>query len=182
MGMITTVDIIYVTLNEHLTKSLIFHSQLADYFRFLCLEKYACMQEEAFSKELKNLNIIKRNYISLEKKIVNLPENFSADRLIPEEWYRLRTDDITDKIKRQSVKTAMELWYNWEKDAMHLYSDLIGQLTSLGECTTYNILIGLYTGTMEEFDVVRHYMHKLINTDYNLEKIIDENEHLLSNF
>lgn len=179
--MITSLDIIYITLNEHLTKSLIFHAQLAEYFRFLCLEKYACMQEEAFSKELTNLGIVKRNYISIEQKIVRLPDGFSTDVLIPEEWYRLRTDDLTDKTKRECIKTAMELWYSHSKESMQLYSDLIGQLTSLGEYTTYSILIDLYVKSMEDFDIVRHYMHKLIDTEYNLEKIIDENEHLLSN-
>lgn len=154
-------------------EGMMFHSQMAEYFWFLGLPKYAEEQEEHFTSESKGLASIKQFYI---RRYGMLPEtgNVTDPKAIPTSWYGYSRDKVGQNIKANAVKNGFDAWIRWERDAHTNYSVLAKYLEDAGEGSAAALLRDLARGAEdEELTANEHYM-ALNDTEFDMVYIHNE--------
>lgn len=115
-----------------MTKGLMIHSQLSDYFGFLGLPGYKkahCYHYFAENQSYKELsNYYLRHY---NKLIVELP--LETPQIIPEDWYQFTRQQVTGEVRETAVSTGLSKWISWEKETKKLYEKCHAQLLENGD-------------------------------------------------
>lgn len=101
------------------TEGVVYHENMTDYYRFLCLDCLKKIHCEQSMEELENLQKTKDCYAEIYLSIPKYEmDNVS---LIPEEWYNKTSLDATKGAIRSLCKESLYHWLEWEKATLEIY-------------------------------------------------------------
>ena len=123
---------IYADISAHQIKGLMVHSQMADYYRFIGLDKYADCHEKHYNKEICNWRKTSEYYITHYNKLVE-EKSIENPNVIPSEWYTVSRQDVDVNTKRRAVERGLTMWVDWESETKKLYEEAFSELLALGE-------------------------------------------------
>ena len=123
---------IFADISAHQIKGLMVHSQLADYYRFLGLTKYADCHEHRYSDEICNWRKIAQYYVEHFNRLITEKQISNPD-VIPSDWYGVSRQEVDSSTKRRAVEKGIKIWVDWETDTKKLYEEAFGELLALGE-------------------------------------------------
>lgn len=123
---------IYADISAHQIKGLMVHSQLADYYRFIGLDKYADCHEKHYDKENCNWRKLSKYYIRHFNKLIEEKSIDNPD-VIPKEWFNVTRQDVDTNTKRRAVESGLKIWVDWETETKKLYEQAFSELMSLNE-------------------------------------------------
>ena len=168
-----TVDEIYTNLSKHMIQGIMTHEQLANYYDFLGLKGYKRCHEYHYLKETISYRKLCRYYINHHNKLINETE-FEAPTIIPASWYRYTRQDVDANTKRNAIKTALDMWAEWEKSTKKLYEQSYKQLMELDEVASAMFVKGLICDVDCELKKVERYQLNKSATNYDMVIIIEE--------
>lgn len=168
-----SIDEIFSDISSHQIKGLMFHSQLADYYRFLGLDKYADCHEEHYSKEICSWRKISRYYIEHCNMLVN-EKPIDNPNIIPKDWYGVSRQEVDTSTKRRAVERGMNEWVNWEKETKELYEKAFAELLSLGEGAAAMRIKKCMCDVDNELAEAERYMLNKKAMDYDVGYLIGE--------
>lgn len=169
------VDEIFATLQSHFIKGLMFHSQLASYFNFLCLEGFARQQQYHYLEENKNYLALNDYFITHYNKLIK-DEGVDDPEIIPNSWFsinrkQINVHDITDFIAK-----AYSKWTNWERDTKELLEISYKELIDSGEMGA-SLFIAQWVKEIDEELVEAEKDQLLLSSiGYDMVEIVDMQE------
>lgn len=163
-------ETVYNTLNEHMTKAVAFHEQLADYFCFLGLHGYKRMLEYQYMQECADKRKLHRRYIDTHKKILPVKQ-VQIPIFIPADWSRYTTEDIDDTVVSKFVRAALDEWKSWEEKTKELYEEQCEILRDAGLASDYDFVEKMLEEVEKEIKKVMRIIEKLKGTGYDVTMI-----------
>lgn len=127
-----SVEEIFSDITAHQIKGLMVHSQLADYYRFLGLNKYADCHEHHYKDESCMWRKISDYYIEHFNKLI-VEKEIDNPNIIPKDWFSVTRQDVDSNTKRRAVESGLQEWVKWETATKKLYENAFSELLSLGE-------------------------------------------------
>ena len=118
-----TCEDMYATMSNRMTAALMMHGDMADYFSFLGMHGFKRVHEYQYLSESMGRNRLHHKYIDIHNKII--PDNFDiAEKVevIPKDWIKYTRADIDDSVTPKFVRHAMEIYRDWEKETVEMYS------------------------------------------------------------
>lgn len=167
---------IYSKIASHMIKGIMFHTEMADYYDFLCLHGYmACHEYHLYDemcayRDLCHYVINHHNMLIPDEKIEN-PE------AIPTSWYKHVRQDADMQTKKDAVKSGLTAWVNWEKDTKKLYEQMYEELMNIGEVASAHEVKTLVADVDNELEHAEQYWLEKEAMDYDMPTIIAEQKH-----
>lgn len=164
---------IFADISAHQIKGLMIHSQLADYYRFLGLDKYADCHEHRYNDEICGWRMISRyyvehyNYLIAEKQIDN-------PNIIPADWYGVARQDVDASTKRRAVEYGLRHWVEWETETKKLYEEAFAELLALGEGAAAMRIKKCMCAVDYELVEAQKYMLNKKAVDYDIAYLVGE--------
>lgn len=126
-----TTDEIFSKIAAHQVEGMMFHDQMANYYRFLGLNGFAKEQEKHFYVEAKAYQKLCRYYVRHYNRL--LPEAEVKDpQAIPSSWYNYKRQDVDASAKRNAVGDGYSQWVKWETTTKGLYEQSVRDLYEAG--------------------------------------------------
>lgn len=127
-----SIEEVFSDMSAHQIKGLMVHSQLADYYRFLGLDKYADEHERHYKTESCNWRNVSAYYIEHCNRLI--PEQpIDNPEVIPSDWYRVSRQEVDTATKRRAVEKGLTRWVDWETETKKLYEKAFSDLLAIGE-------------------------------------------------
>lgn len=164
---------IFADISAHQIKGLMVHSQLADYYRFLGLEKYADCHEKHYEKEICSWRKIAGYYVEHFNRLVE-EKPIDNPKVIPDEWYSVTRQDVDTSTKRRAVERGLERWVEWEVSTKRLYESAFSELLSLGEGAAAMRIKKCLCAVDHELAEAQGYLLNKKAVDYDIGYIIGE--------
>ena len=127
-----TAEETFTALSGHMIKGLMIHDQMADYYDFLSLRGYKRCHEYHYQKEMSGYRRLHRYFINHYGKLIE-EKRIEDPEAIPSSWYRYTRKEVDVSTKRTAVKTGIEKWVAWEKEAKALYQQAYQDLMEAKE-------------------------------------------------
>ena len=149
------------------------HEQLANYYDFLGLEGYKRCHEYHMLKEMCGQRSLNRYYINHYNKLI--PEQqIDSPEIIPAGWYQHKRSDVDTATKKNSVKSGLTKWVEWERSTKLLYQKLYSELMNLDEVAgALKVKEFIYDVDCELKKAERYWLNKEA-TGYDINGIISE--------
>lgn len=150
-----TCEGLYVEMSNRITSAVMMHADMADYFSFLGMHGFKRVHEYQYLTESIGRNRLHREYIDIHNKII--PDNYdirSRASVIPKDWVKYTRSDIDDSVTPKFVRHAMEIYRDWEKETVEMYS-----------CIYCMMLENMW---VSDADIVKEYIN---DAQYELKKI-----------
>lgn len=168
-----TVEEIFSNLSVHMVRGLMTHSDFADYYYFLGLEKYGDEHHNRYVDESLNHRKLQKWYILHYNKL--LPqERVDYKTFIPDSWYKYKRFDVDSGTISKSVKNGLTMWVDWERETKKLYEQMYKELMSLDEITAALFVKDLICDVRDELCEAEEWLLKQKALDYSIENIIAE--------
>lgn len=110
-----------ISIIKRQTEGVVYHENMTDYYRFLCLdslkELHCCQSME----ELKTLQETKDCYAKIYLAIPHF--EMENTTLIPDEWYNKTSMDVTKGAIKSLSKESLYHWLDWEKETLGIYKE-----------------------------------------------------------
>jgi hypothetical protein len=116
-------DEMFHCLSEHMINGVMFHANMADYFRFMGLSGFAQLHEHRYECESHDLRELHRWAICNFDKLIQ-PMSKSEKSPIPDAMYGYARCDISRGVRQSAVKGAFEAWVKWETDTVNLLQSM----------------------------------------------------------
>lgn len=127
-----TVEEIFKELATHALKGMMVHEEMCNYYDFLGLKGYRKCHEYHFLSQTCSYRRLCKYYINHFNKLVERID-FNREEIIPKSWYAHVRQDVDPKVLRESVKTGLQTWVEWQTQTKKLYQDMYKQLINIGE-------------------------------------------------
>ena len=168
-----TVAEIFKDISAHMIKGLMVHSQLADYYRFLGLKKYAKCHEKHFEEESHNWRCLSRYYIEHFNALIET-ERIDDPEVIPGDWFNYKRADVDIMTKRRAVENGLHEWIEWEKDTKRLYEDMYSELMNNNMIAAALFISQFICDVDKELSEAQGYHLYKKAVDYDMEHIVSE--------
>lgn len=176
-----TIDEIFTELSGHMTKGVMLHAQMADYYGFLALKGYMKAHAHHMSKELKGLCKLHRYFLCHYNRLIEEPEIENPDA-IPATWYRYERQDVDASTKRNAVKNGIEKWVAWEVETKALLEMRYKELLDMGEVAAAEFIEDYIEAVDKELKKAQEKHICLTSLDYSLSYIIGEQDALCDRY
>lgn len=130
---------IFAIINARLLTALMFHDQMADYFRFLSLDGLSELHEKQCIEEAQERRKLRKCYMKRHNRLIE-DLNVSNPKAIPEDWIKYTRMDVSSQVRTQSIQTALKKYQDWEEGSLELY----------GKCST---LLGVMNCDADKRDI-----------------------------
>ena len=164
---------IFADISAHQIKGLMIHSQLADYYRFLGLEKYAECHEHRYNDEICGWRKISRYYVEHFNRLIEERKIDNPD-VIPTEWYGVTRQDVDASTKRRAVERGLAQWIEWETETKRLYESAFAELLSIGEGAAAMRIKKCLCAVDYELAEAQKYMLDKKAVDYDIAYLVGE--------
>ena len=171
-----TVDEIYLNLSKHMIQGIMSHEQWSEYYSFLNLRGYSACHFFHYLKETLSYHELCEYYINHHNKLINETE-FEAPTIIPANWYRYTRQDVDANTKRNAVKTALDMWAEWEKSTKKLYEESYKELLAIDEIASAMFVKELICDVDCELKKVQKYQLNKEAVNYDIVSIMEEQHH-----
>ena len=169
-----TVEEIFKELAEHMLQGVMFHSEMITYYNFLSLcgdkrcHEYHMIEESKAYRKLQNF------YICRYDKLLPESEKDLSVKVIPDNWYNYTRNDVSSNTIKNSVKTGLEKWVEWETETKKLYEAHYKNLMDLGEVKSAMFVGCLICDVDKELKHAKKYHTYKRYLDYNVSDIVHE--------
>ena len=170
-----TVEEIFSEISAHMIKGLMVHDQMAKYYCFLNLKGYSKCHKYHYLCENKDYMDLNHYYHRHHSKLIK-EKPVTDPKLIPNSWYSYTREDVDITTKRNSVKTGLEKWIQWEEDTLALYSKMYKELFALGEIADAEYVADLIEDVSDELAQAKSLYIKKKSTDFDIISIMDDQE------
>ena len=168
-----TVEEVFSTISARAIKGMMVHEQFANYYNFLGLEGYKECHEYHYIEETLSYRDICEYYISHYNKLI--PEvQIENPKVIPASWYNHVRQDVDTNTKRNSVKTGLTTWKDWEMNTKKLYEQMFKELMTLNEIAAACKIKELVMNVDKELEKVEGYLLNKEAVGYDIGHIISE--------
>lgn len=164
---------IFADVSAHQIKGLMIHSQLADYYRFLGLTKYADCHEEHYEEESRCWRRMANYYLEHFNRLIPEQE-IENPGIIPADWLRATRQDVDVATKRRAVERGLQKWVDWETETKKEYEKAFGELLALGEGAAAMRIKKCMCATDHELAEAQRWQLRKKDTDYDIGHIIGE--------
>ena len=149
------------------------HSQLADYYRFLGLPKYADCHECHYIEESNRWRKLSTYYVEHFSRLV-AEKPVENPNVIPADWYKASRLDVDIATKRRAVEKGMQKWVDWETETKKLYEDAFTELLTIGEGAAAMRIKKCMCAVDYELAEAERWLLNKKATDYGIDHIIGE--------
>lgn len=160
---------------SHQIKGLMVHSQLADYYAFLGLDKYSECHECHYKNESHSWRKLSEYYIKHYNKLVE-EKQIDNPNIIPTDWYKVARQDVDTNTKRRAVEKGLMEWISWETETKKLYEDAFSELLSLGDGAAAMRVKKCLCAVDNELSEAQGYLLNKKAVDYDIAYIVGEQE------
>lgn len=173
-----TIDEIFSKIAAHQVEGMMFHDQMANYYRFLGLHGFAKEQERHFREETKAYQKLCRYYVRHYNRL--LPESEVKDpQAIPTSWYNYKRQDVDASTKRNAVGEGFEQWVKWETTTKTLYEQSVRDLYDTGTIAGAIVVEKLVADVDKELRGAEEKKLALEAMNYDLVGIVEMQEERL---
>lgn len=169
---------VFSMINDRQIEAVMFHDQMADYFRFLGYEGYSCIHEYQYHTESLEHRNTKRYYLTMHNKILKEGE-IPNPKAIPIEWYSRQRHEASDSVKLKAVRDGMDTYKKWESDTLKCYESYAKALFEMGKMADYQYVMYLIEDVCCELKEIDKIILSLIGTDYDM-VYIEESQHKIA--
>lgn len=169
-----SVEQIFRELSAHVLEGVMFHVEMADYYTFLDLRKYAEEHEEHAKSEMTSYRCLCLYYMNHYNQFIE-ESQFANPGAIPQLWRTYKKQDIDSSAKKQAVKSGVEKWVAWETETKELYQRLYEELENYGDFTAARHVLDLASDVDYELAEAQHKQLALASVDYDLVYIMEQN-------
>lgn len=165
------VEEIFSKIVAHQIEGLMFHDQMANYYRFLGLKGFAKEHEHHFMEETKSYQKICRYFVRHYNKL--LPQNEADNpQAIPSSWYNYMRKDVDTSTRRNAVGDGFAQWIKWETDTKALYEESVHSLYEGGAIASAIVLEKLVADVDCELKTAEEEKMELDAMNYDMTGII----------
>ena len=147
-------------------KGLMYHRDLEDYMRFLGFENLARLQRHRYLEESDMFACLHRDYMRMTGKLLKF-DNPAFDGIIPKSWYNYTKMDVDNSTRRSALKSAFDLWYEWEKSVVSLHEKCAKDCAENGLYIQATYFSRLAEEVSEELEMVERMRLELSMKDYD---------------
>ena len=167
---------IYSKIASHMIKGIMFHTEMADYYDFLCLQGYrACHEYHLLDEMCTYRNLC--HYVINHHNMLIPDEKIENPEAIPASWYKHVRQDADMQTKKEAVKTGLTAWVNWEKETKELYEKMYTELMNIDEVASACKIKELVLDVDHELKKAEQYWLNKEAIDYDMPTIISEQKH-----
>ena len=168
-----SVEEIFTALSSHMTKGVMFHEQMADYYDFLNLHGYKrCHEYHYFSQSCAYRGVC-RYFINHHNRLIpEMPVDSSS--IIPQSWFNYARQDVDMETKRNAVKNGLQLWVNWERQTKQLYESMYKQAFNMNQIASACKIKELIKDVDQELKKAERYHLNKMAINYDMTQIIAE--------
>lgn len=126
---------IYAIINARQLTALMFHDQMADYFRFLSLDGFSDLHEKQCIEEAKERRKLRKCYMERHNKLVE-DWPVTNPKAIPDDWIRYTRMDVSSQVRTQSIQNAFKKYQEWEEGSLDLYgkcASVLGEMSYMAD-------------------------------------------------
>lgn len=156
---------------ERVINGMMLHSELADYYCFLCVPKFADMHEDRYCDESKMYRQICRFCLTTHNRLITAPQ-FTYESVIPPTWYKYDRFEIDTSTIRNGAKRGFETWVEWEKETKKVYEKMYSELLSMNEIDSAEEVKRLVCDVSEELKTAEKIHLRLKAMDYTISAIL----------
>lgn len=168
-------EAVFKEISGKMLEGLMFHDQMASYFRFIGLDGYSRLHEYRYKEESETYRRINDYFISHCDKLIEEPE-ISNPELIPSTWYQSRRQDVEASERRTAVKEAFDKWIAWETSVKALYERSCDSLRKSMAVAPAIALEAILSGVDGELSEAEQMSLELEAAGYDPLFIIEEQE------
>ena len=172
-----TIEEIFRSISSHMTKGVMIHEQMADYYDFLNLHGYKRCHEYHGKCEMKNLRHLHRYFINHFNRLIKEDPIENPDS-IPSSWYRYTRQEVDTNTKRSAVKSGIEKWVSWEKETKDLYEKMYQEAMSIGEVAAAKKIGCFICDVDKELKWAERTHLDLMTVDYDMGYILSKQQYL----
>lgn len=166
------VEEIFSNIVAHQIEGIMFHDQMANYYRFLGLKGFAREQEHHFIEETATYQKISRYYVRHYNKL--LPQKETANpQAIPSSWFNYKRQDVDTSTRRNAVDEGYTQWIKWEIDTKALYEASARSLYEAGAIASAIVVEKLVSDVERELKNAEEEKLDLEAMSYDLPGIIE---------
>lgn len=166
---------IFSDLLSHQIKGLMIHSQLADYYRFLGLDKYAECHESHYKQESKSWRKLAKYYTEHYGMLAD-EQAIENPAIIPSDWYGVKSENVDANTKRRAVERGLKKWIEWETETKKMYEQAFSELLSLNEGASAMRIKKYMCDVDNELAMAGRYLLNKQAVNYDIGYIVGEQE------
>lgn len=110
-----------ISIIKRQTEGVVYHENMTDYYRFLCLDSLKEIHCHQSQEELETLQCTKDCYAKIYFSIPQF--EMENTTLIPAEWYSKTSMDVTKGAIKSLSKESLYHWLDWEKETLSIYKE-----------------------------------------------------------
>ena len=161
-----TTEEIFEIINTHMTRALMFHSEMVNYFEFLGLKGFRKLHEyQYFDESIGRMNF-ESNYISMFNKLIK-KEEIENINIIPKELYNYSKLEVTKSAISKYVKHAWNEYIKWEKETKELYKNACILLYNRDKICECSLVFDYLKDVQNELIEVYKIQETLNSSDYD---------------
>ena len=176
-----TVEEIFNKIISHMLEGLTYHDELARAFDFLGLYGYAKCHDYHHFEEAINYRELSHYYTTHFFKLIQFNEQ-PKHNLIPDIWYKYTSQAVDSNTLRNSIKSLMKSWCEWELSTKKLYQQMYNELTSLSEVAAAHKISKYLCDVDKELHNIQKEILELEAINYNLDIILPEQSTLRNKY
>ena len=173
-----TVETMWNTVLDKQNLGLKYHHEMIEIFTLIDMSGYAEWQKHQMRSEGEKALKMEELYINKFKHIYNFT-NFSKDTLIKNNFLSNNTYSIDNK--RAIIDEIFNFWCEWEKSVIELYIGCV-QWCILNQCSDYIYFNKMLKKVLKEKEEIDEHFQKLKDIKYNINNIIDWQEHIYNKY
>ena len=163
---------IFSNLSAHMIKGVMFHSQMADYYRFLGLDGYAHCHEKQYKCENKLWRKLSKYYIEHYNRLIE-EQSISDPKAIPQGWWQYTRQDVDVNTRKKAVQTGLKEWHKWESETKTLYERSCMLFLESDNARDAIFMKELIKDVDDELLKIQSYMISLGMVDYDMNIILE---------
>ena len=164
------IEELYSKLIAHILEGVMFHDQMNHYYDFLGLRGYSKDHEYHSAKEYQDYVKIWGCYIQRSQKLLP-PPKLENKSYIPSSWFKYKRQDVDPSTKKDSIKSGLNLWVEWEQSTKDTYESLYKETDDV---ETLLLLEDMIKEVSEELQEAQLCQLELKAADYDLSLIVSE--------
>ena len=165
------IDDIFSKISAHMIKGLMTHEQLANYYCFLGYDGYSNCHNEHYKDESEAFRALNRYYLKHHNKLIN-EERVENPNVIPSSWYGYLRSDVDVSTRIKALKDGIDIWIDWEKETVELYSEMYRELCDISEFVDAEYIKNLMLDAKMEYTNAVQLKLCLESVDYDLDYIM----------
>ena len=155
-------------------EGVMFHDQMNHYYSFLGLKGYSKDHEYHCAKEFKDYVGVWGSYIQRSQKLLPPPQ-IENKSYLPSSWLKHVRLDVDPSTKKDSIKSGISIWIEWEQKTKALYEELY---KGVEDVQTRLLLEHLIQEVSDELQEAELCQLELKAADYDLSLIVSEQNHV----